>query len=195
MVAHRVTLSDGSSGEVQGLDLSQAEVPDKSYFGETCGVEYKDGAVRIMFAQPKLGGTELRSLVLISMPLQSARFFAKSFEKMQKPTLDEILTVARIEERPLSEFPATEPEQTALLTANVAALAVRGEETCLDFYHANAFAYLMNQRGNHNELTLEPVVRVNMGTGLLAGLKRRLKEVIAKLPVLDKAEEELIDAD
>jgi len=184
----RVKLKDGSSGQVVGLDLSQAEVPDKSYFGEACGTDYVGDSVRIMFAQPKLSGGELRSLVLISMPPPSAKQFAQSIERMKNPTIQEIIASVHVPPKQLMAIPLTEPDQTASLTANLVAVGVHGHESCLDFYHANAFAHLAAQ-SNSSQMFLEPVVRVNTHTGLLYSLLVRLNELSAQFPKAELVEE------
>src|SRR5258706_12104897 len=77
----KVTLKDGSSGEVSTLSLANAEVPDRSYYGDACAVGYANETVRIVFAQPKLGnGNDFRTLVMISMTPASAVQFVRSVD-------------------------------------------------------------------------------------------------------------------
>ncbi len=188
---HRIKLRDGSSAEVHGIDLTNADIPDKSYFGESCGVDYSDDLVRVMFAQPKLGGDGLRSLVLITMTPPAAAQFGKSLEKMTNPSLESLVGQTKITDKALSKFPTNEPEQTAALIADMVAVAVHGQECCLDFYHANAFSHLAAQRANASQLYLEPVVRVTTSSGLLLSLMRRLKQLRSQFPAsIDIAEEE-----
>ena len=171
----RVTLADGMSVELQGINLANADVPDRSYFGEICGVRYLNQAVTLMFAQPKLGDDGLRSLVLIAMTPSSGAHFTKSLDDLRNPSLEEIVKQSNIEDRPLSEFPREEPEQTAALTANIVAVAIHGHECCLDFYHANAFSHAAARQSN--QMYLDPVVRVTTYTALLWSLQRGLREL------------------
>jgi hypothetical protein len=189
-------LRDGTPADAYGIDLTNADVPDKTYFGECCGADYFGGVARIMFAQPKIGGgPTLRSLVLISMTPPAAAYFSKSLEEMRNPSLEEIVSQVKIPEKALSEFPPAEPEQTASLIANIVAVAVHGHECCLDFYHANAFSHLAAQKSNLNHLFLEPVVRVTTSTALLLSLMRRLQELRTHFPATPDLPEEVSHAD
>lgn len=179
VTTRRITLRDGTAGEELSLSLKDAEVPDRSYFGQECSAKYADDVLLIAFAQPKLGG-DLRTLLMISMPTPAAAQFIRSVEKMSDPTLSDIATNVKVQEGSLLEFPAIEPEQTVTLAANIVAVAVSGHETCLDFYHASAFSYLhLRQTKN---MYLEPVVRVNTRTSLMLALMRRLKEIAVRFP-------------
>src|SRR5437868_6498460 len=77
VAVQRVRLKDGSAGEVHSLNLSEADVPDRTYFGEGCSAKYENESVSIAFAQPKLGGG-LRSLVIIAMTPPAAAQFVRS---------------------------------------------------------------------------------------------------------------------
>jgi hypothetical protein len=179
VTARQVTLKDGTSGTVHGINLSEAEVPDRSYVAETCGAIYENNTVKLMFAQPKLGGG-LRSLVIISMTPLAAAQFLHAVEHLQNVSLDEIATKSNIIKEPLSDFPATEPEQTAGLAANMVAAAFSGRETCMDFYHANAFTVAALPATS--KLHLEPVVRINTRTSLMLALVHRLQELRSEFP-------------
>jgi hypothetical protein len=181
---HAITLPDGTEGAMAAIDLSQAEVPDRSYVADACGARYQNETVDLMFAQPKLGGG-LRSLALISMTPLAAAQLLRSLEEMRAPGLASIAEQLHINEEPLLDFPTTEPDQTAVLVANIAAVAVSGRETCMDFYHANAFSYLQMNRTNN--VTLEPVVRINTRTALLLSLVKKMKILSEQFPSDAKA--------
>src|SRR6266480_3033162 len=66
VTTHRVRFKDGTAGEIQSLSLADADVPDRTYFGEACSAKYENETVSMAFAQPKLG-LGLRSLVIVSM--------------------------------------------------------------------------------------------------------------------------------
>ena len=175
----RETLPDGTIGAVGFIDMSNAEVPERSYLAEACGARYQKETVSILFAQPKLD-SGLRSMALVSMtPLATAQF-VQSIESMRDPSLQEMSKQLKIEPERLIDFPTTEPEQTASLIANVVAVAVSGRDSCMDFYHANAFSYLHLKTNNH--MYLEPVVRVNLRTSLLLALMPCLKEFQTNFP-------------
>lgn len=180
VTTRQVTLKDGTAGTVHGINLSEAEVPDRTYVGETCGAICENNMVKITFAQPKLGGG-LRSLVIISMTPLAATQFLHSIERLQSPSLEEIAAKSNITEEPLSDLPTSEPEQTASLIANMVAAAFSGRETCMDFYHANAFTIAALPATS--KMHLEPVVRINTRTSLMLALVHRLQELRRDFPV------------
>jgi hypothetical protein len=178
-----VKLPDGSTGTAHAVNLSSADVPDRTYVAEIAGVEYSDFTVRIMFAQPRLGGGGLRSMVLLALTPRSVHQFVESIENMGKPTLDEICSGERIDPEKLTAFPAEEPAQTAEFFANLVASAFTGREATLDFYHASAFA--ISNLKTTNKLYVQPIVRVNARTALVVSLLRRLQELRAELPSVE----------
>jgi len=180
----RVTLQDGSAGTVSSLSLATAEVPERSYLAEACTVAYENHALALVFAQPKIGGKGLRSLLLITMTPSAATLFIRSVEEMDSPTLTDIARMTDIESEPLMKFPDEEPVQTATFIANIAAVAVSGREVTIDFYHANAFSYLHMRF--ERSLYLEPVVRVNLRTSQFLSLMDRMKELRAAFPSADR---------
>ncbi len=99
---------------------------------------------------------------------------------MQNPGLDAIAKAVGLRPEPLLKYPGEEPEQTASLIANMCAVAISGRETCMDFYHANAFAHATVQETK--QMYLEPVVRVNTRTSLVLSLVEFLQEVRGKFP-------------
>lgn len=190
LTTYQVKLADGSGAVHYGVDLTNAEIPDKTYFGEIGGVDYHRNVVRIMFAQPKLGTEELRSLVIISMNPHAAAYFSKSLDGMGSPSLEEILATFHGDPQALSAFPKEEPDQTASLIANIVAAAVHSYECCLDFYHVNAFAHLaVKNIAKARELYLEPVVRIQTSSALLLSLKTRLAQMRKDYPTLAAVEE------
>ena len=172
--ARTITLPDGSSAIAHAINLSGAEVPDRTYFGGSCGIEYSNKTIKIMFAQPKLGGG-LRSLLLISTTILGAAQFLDSVESLATPSLVDIATQTKIAPEPLMDFPAQEPEQTAEFVANIIAAAFSGQDACLDFYHANPYSVMMVPATN--KLFLEPIVRVNTRTSLVLSLVNRLRQL------------------
>jgi transcriptional regulator with XRE-family HTH domain len=190
VTTQKVRLRDGTQGEVQTLSLSDADVPDRTYFGEVCSAKYDNEALSLAFAQSKLGQAQLRSLVIISMTPNAAAQFLRSLEEMRNPSLEDIAKLSNISPQPLSSFPTDEPEQTASLIANVVAVAISGRETCMDFYHANAFTHLTVRETK--QMFLEPVVRVNIRTQSMLSLVRRLQELRGDFPSDAMAFEEAI---
>ncbi len=179
VTSEQIKLKDGSTGFVHGINLYDAEVPDKTYLAECCGARFENATVRLMFGQPKLGGG-MRSLVLISMSPTAVGQFLDMVNALQGPSLDDLVKMTGITPEPLSELPGTEPEQTAALIANMVAAAFANTETCLDFYHANAFTMASLQKTN--QAYIEPIVRINTRTALFASLAKRLNDMRSEFP-------------
>src|SRR3977135_2022807 len=83
---HKITLANGETAEYHGINLTEAEVPDRSYWGAGGGAKYENDALVMWFGQPKLGGG-LRSLVIITMNPQAAAQLTHSLNGMREPTL------------------------------------------------------------------------------------------------------------
>lgn len=183
--AKRVTLPDGATGQVLSMALGEAEVPDRSYLAEACALTYDHDTMRIAFAQPKLDGKGLRTLLLIAMTPNAAANFLRSMREMKDPTLVEIAATVGLKAEPLITFPTEEPDQTAPVIANVVAVAVQARETTMDFYHANAFSHMHVRQDK--EIYLEPVVRVNVRTALVLSMVERIEQLRAEFPPSDVA--------
>lgn len=191
----QVKLGDGSKVAVHSVDLGEAEVPDKTYFAVECGVDYARGLVRLMFCQPKLNGKSFRSMVLITMSPTSIANFSRSLEGIKDPSLEDIVSKNMIQERDLLPVPDEEPESTAELNANIAAIAIHGSETCLDFYSAGPFSHLHAQRSGSKELVLEPIVRITVGTAVMISLRNHLRKLTDQLAEQGEVAKEIEDAE
>ncbi len=179
VVPRRVILPDGKTATAGAIDLASAEVPERSYLAQACGAKYERYTVTIMLAQPKLDGG-FRNLVLIAMTPSSVAQFLLSVDEMSNPSLKEIAEQIKIEPEPISQFPTTEPEQTATLPANMIAVAISGHDTCMDFYNANAFSQIKVRTSN--QINLEPMVRVTLTTALFMALITVLRQLAESFP-------------
>lgn len=54
-------------------------------------------------------------------------------------------------------------------------IAISNADTCLDFLHSSAFSIASAQQGK--QMAVEPVVRVEMGTGFAKSLIKELKRL------------------
>lgn len=175
-----ITLADGTSGAAYGLNLSDVEVPDRHYHARTCGIDYANDTIDLLFAQPRRDNTkQLRTLLVVSMPSMTILPLIDNISRMQNPSLAEIVSKTHITMEPVTTLQA-EADQTVEVDANIVAAAFSGNESCLDFYHASAFSIAALPATNR--LNLIPVVRVNARTSLILGLIERLRELQKEFP-------------
>lgn len=162
------------------VDISSAPVPPRRYVAEVCSVSLHGGHLRLIFGQVALGEeSALESALVIRLTPHSAHHFVEMLGGMKRPGLQVIAEKVGIPPIPLLAE-VSRPAQTAHLAANMAALAVSGFESCLDFYQASAFS--MHYVGKKDRLGVEPVVRIDLSTGLLISLARRATELVVELP-------------
>lgn len=171
---------DGSALIEIGLDTSNVPAPERRYSAELADIEVLGTRVRFNFGQRKKSG-ELRSLVLIDLTPESARQIVSSCKTFY-PELRNYLKRYSIPQLPLAAV-QEEPEQTVLLQANIFLVARAGRECSLDCHNASPwFVHRLTRNHPGADAELEPVVRVNLDSGLMMSLLDRLHELIETLP-------------
>jgi hypothetical protein len=176
--------ADGTTITGIAFDISQAPVPDRQYAANVADVVYQDDGILLMVGQKKLRSEELRSLLLIPMPVDKAEQFLESVDRMPQPSLDEILKATNTRRGSVTSI-SREPEQTYVLPANIVGVAVSGAETCMDLYHVSSFSILA-VKGGSGKLAVNPVVRLLMHTGLFFAIVERLRAVVNEHGVQSK---------
>ena len=66
------------------------------------------------------------------------------------------------------------------LVANIIAVGFSAREAVIDLYHYNALGIAKLNEGS--DLAIDPVLRVDLPTTLLAGLVRTLNKVVTEFP-------------
>lgn len=150
-----------------GINMAKAPVPQRRYAAELCTVSFGKNEAKFIFAQTGLGDDSLDSALVIRMSPVALTQFAQSLHDMTSPTIAEICNLTNIVPEEISEI-KSKPQQMANMVANICSVAVAGHETCLDFYHASAFATKKSE--STDELEVEPVVRVDLRTALFVPL-------------------------
>ena len=161
-----------------GVDFSSAPVPIRRYPADFADIVVKRGNALMIFAQESVTG-EIESALQIRMSRNAVADMVRVFEDDGKMNGQLAASIRTAEPEELTTV-SQKPHQEAKVVANFAAVAVAGLETCIDFYHASAFA-LAATMGQNEELTVEPIVRVDMNTALFAPWLERLREVSARL--------------
>lgn len=168
---------DAAKGEF-GLDIAKAPVPQRRYAADECSVVFDGREARLIFAQRCLIGGEFDSALVVRFNPLAITQFAHSMDTMNDPNLDTIVGLLAYPAEELSVF-TVKPLHMANVFANLVAVAIASHETCLDFYHASAFA--IHKSASHTTLEVEPVVRVDMRTTLFAAMMRKIQEIATQI--------------
>jgi hypothetical protein len=170
VVLEQFTATDGTQVTNIGIDLNQAPVPDRRFAADSCGVIVKNGTVKILFGQDRVSGDGWRSLVIVQMSARAAGRFLGSLAHPNNPFLELKKTTAELYgvEKLVESFSEPPQGQAIALAANLPAIGITDNETCLDFYQTSPFA--LSAVANTEELALEPVVRVDLRSSLFLGL-------------------------
>jgi hypothetical protein len=164
-----------------GLDLSTAPVPQRRYAADICAVTFTKNEAKIIFAQCCLMGESLDSALVIRMSPHAIKMLAESLRGIDDPSVQALAETMGIVTEELSKI-TSKPTQTANMVANICSVAVSGHETCLDFYHASAFAAKKSE--STGALEVESVVRVDLRTALFLPLIARIFELDQEIGTL-----------
>jgi len=170
---------NGTAGFQISLDLLSAPVPERRYVADAANVTYNNGFVHLIFWQKKITGNEARSMVIVSLTSLSILQYFQNAEA-QIGQLEKLSSTQQKLEGSLDKLPE-EPAQTVCLAANIIATGWSGREACMDFYHASPFVLGMIAT-NNSKFTAEPIVRVNLSTGVLLALFSQLKLLKPSFP-------------
>ena len=162
-----------------GLDMSSAPVPQRRYMADVCAIRLANDDFKFIFGQERLDGDGLDSALVVRFNAYAALTLLASIEEMDRPSLAVIANTCRISPQPLIEI-TKQPSQTAILIANLAAIAVSGFDTCIDFYYASPFAIRKSHRSE--QLEVESVVRVDMRTASFIAFCAELRRLCGTLP-------------
>lgn len=169
---------DGSTTTEYNLDLDQMPIPERRYVADVAWVDHRDDFIRFIFGQRALSGEKLRSVVIVNLypePIRnmlgrSAEFVANIAEFLKRNEM------AVSDPGPLPE----EPNQTVALTANVMSLTFVGREAEWDFFHLPPSG--VRKIDERSDVVMDPVVRIDLATRLVAGILQALERLLPSLP-------------
>lgn len=179
---HITPLQDVRGGHIAQLsgNLSALPVPDRHYTADICDVVYSRETVHILFGQERFGAIQgVRNLVVIKMTPAAIVGYLTTLAEPDRPSFDDAIRDLQIEAEVLTRV-EEEPKETVVLRANVVLTAVVGREACMDFYYASPFS--KSAAAHTRKLALDPVVRVDLRTGLLLGLHKAFRTIVSDLP-------------
>lgn len=170
--------SDGSTQAVYELKFDDVPIPDRRYVADVGSVLFDGTTAHLLFGQKRVVGVGLRSLVTVAVSPDPLRRFMDTCDKFV-PDLNAFLTCFAMEKAPLLEI-LEEPAQTVAVAANIIMAARAGREATLDFYLTSAAS--LYDLGRRERVAVDPILRVDLPTVLLAALLDRIAKIRDKLP-------------
>jgi hypothetical protein len=178
LVGSQDVTTTGATAVTHILDFSKVPVPDRHYVADKCSIVCEGSAIKLLFGQKKLGSEKLRSLLVVHLSPSAANQFRNLMDEVQNPSISEIVGNLNLQPELLDEISA-EPRQTVALSASIAIVAVSGTEACIDFYNSSPFVKAYMKQAAPKNITVDPVVRVEIRTTLLQALIDKLGKVLA----------------
>jgi hypothetical protein len=182
-VVHRVIPAQGGQTATTELsiDMESAPIPTRRYTANSATARLQSETVQFIFAQRKIVGTGLRSLVAVSISFEAIAWFRRSYSNML-PSLRKVAKEKSIQRPDPLDLGNEEPGQAVEMTANLIAIAFVGRDACIDLYSASPFSFRA-LRNNGAELPIEPLLRVDLTSGALLSMVEELEAFAAQLPV------------
>jgi hypothetical protein len=178
VIRQTVPQTDGTTSYEFNIDISHAPVPERRYVADAATLLFSGDVVRLVLGQKRLlSSEELRSAVVVFLSAQALTYFLRSSNDVH-PILNEYAAQHQISEF-LTEL-KTEPEHTTFITSNIILMAFSGREACLDFYNSSPFVLAVAQKGG--KWALDPILRVDLSTGLLIAILDKMETLKAELP-------------
>lgn len=162
-----VISADAAAGTMTiGLNASSLPVPERRFSCDAVQVTSSAGGARLLLAQRQPVGDGLLSMVVINFATEPVTQFLQSIhEEFLKQAV--AFVGARKVAVAASVF-SENAQQSVVLTSSYILAGHSGFSACMDFYNASPFS--IQHLAVVRKLALEPVVRVNLSTGLLIAL-------------------------
>lgn len=174
-----VSLLARDAGGDYVVDPKDMRPPQRRFAAEVCAVQFRHSEVRLVFGQEDLIGEGLEAALIVRLSVSTAVQLLQSIDLMHSPSLNDIARALKL--KAAEPFRATgRPAQSANVVSNISGIAISGFDTCIDFYHASAFA--VYEAKDHKEMTADAIVRVDLRTELFLTLVAELRTVLAQVP-------------
>jgi hypothetical protein len=169
---------DGTTTTEVSIDLNEAPIPERRYVADAAWVDQRDDIIRFIFGQRALTGEKLRSVVVVNVYPEVIRgLMGRSAEFLQK--IHEFLERNSLSAPANGSLPE-EPAQTVALSANMMSITFAGREAEWDFFHLPPSG--MRKIADSADLVVDPVVRIDLATRLVAGILQALERLLPALP-------------
>jgi hypothetical protein len=164
-VADLPVVKEAGPSKTFRIELANAPKPPRQYVADVAWFLHRADHSVLGFGQRGLTKSVRTSVSVAISPHTAGKITRESREGLH--SFLEFLERSGVEPLDVAA-PQTEPEQAVLLRANMMTVAQQQHEAVLDFFNASpASARDMHKTGY---LEIEPVVRIELSTALLAGL-------------------------
>ena len=156
---------ENDSGFGFQVNLDVAHAPERSFFADECLISAKGDLARFCFVQRSIFSEEGRALLIMNMPLPTAKEFTRAIQ----PSFDGI--------KPLQSDLKKEPIDTLSLASNFVRGGTNASGAILDFYYLSPFVAL-RVNPTTTAIPMTAVMRVHMGEAAYGNFLACVKEVI-----------------
>jgi len=168
-----------------GIDYSRADVPDRAYYADYCDVQQGRVDFSLLFGKLIPGSNTLRTEIEIAFPQEM--FIGQLWGSSR----DFHPIVAQLAEKrplqPLEDVVPTDKVQT--FRANNVFMGVWGYDAVLDFYFISPRDMHFLRTQDSTSVALEPVIRVVVGTALLAEFLDKCKVYVDRITAIATTDE------
>ena len=177
---------DGESVMAISLDIGSAPAPERKYLAEIASVAISENSIKLLFGQNKITA-EIRNLLIVDISPTALHSLLRSVEEIKSPSYEDVVNMSGVKPQSLTDI-KTEPEQTIALKANLISTCANGYDACFDFYYLSPFATL--KLASSDKVDIDPVVRVDIQTGLFMAILNELKKVAKVFPPPEEGKNE-----
>ncbi|HVT34252.1 MAG TPA: hypothetical protein VHE37_01610 [Nevskiaceae bacterium] len=172
--------ADGKSIGVFSIDLKNAPTPDRKYVADLYDVVIAKADVRVLFAQSKVTGEGIRSLLVIHLSPAAIRRFLNAVDDQNDGRFEKMAERLSVDVQPPTKIQEEPAGQTVAFSATAVMVAVQDYDACLDFMKLSAFS--LSNVLSTKQAAVEPIVRTDIHIGMLVGLLRALREAEKHFP-------------
>jgi hypothetical protein len=175
-VIDMTVVSADSDSMMISLDMGALPVPERKYACDAVQVVGSRMGARLLLGQSKPVTRGLLSMLVLNISPEPAMQFVRSVDNGFLGSARNHLELHSAQEVTTSF--ADDPPQTVILTGSYVLAGFSGLTGCMDFYYASPFS--LQQMAALKKLALEPVVRVNLSTGLMVAMIDALSAAAAE---------------
>lgn len=179
-----LTITSTEGGPLSaGVDLGNLPVPDRRFASDSASLLVDSSLVKLLFAQRHPIGDGLLSMLVINMTFEAIQQFVGS---INIDFLENVRKLSTVQQASKLHTFTQKADQTVILTASMVMAGYSGNDGCLDLFYSSPFA--VRQVAFFKKISVEPVVRVNLPTGVLIAMLDSLTEAAKMFPSISTLE-------
>jgi hypothetical protein len=183
-----VARPDGATSVQLSISITDLPSPSRSYSADQATISFNGAdAVHFLFWQHTIRGKP-RSMVGVKVYSDSAVRLHESCGPI-RPVLEAFV------ERNKIQIPnvqlVDEPDQAVSLVATMAQISFAGFEAEVSFFHLSPYGVHLASQRNEAQIPVDPVVQIDLSTGMLASLMQELDRLAPFLPKEETLQKEM----